>query len=296
MLIPEPEHQFVYVFDLKEEIPTLISQFGQRGTKFDMFIRPAGVRVNEADRVALIADPSTCRLQQFKLAFEPDGPLDFNPFMARLIGAMDLSHPRFNPAAGVLPWRLRPEAIRRDFDGNLHVLDRLNALAVVIDREMKWTRSYGGFGSGSGQLCEPSDLALTRDGAMCYVVDAGNFRVQGFDRAGQPTVAFGTFGAGPGQFRQPFGIAVDDQGFIYVSDALADRIQKFDSNGRYVSEWGARGINHGEFWRPLGLAIDSRNRLFVIDHGNHRAQMFTLDGQWLGTFGGGRPVGRSDME
>jgi hypothetical protein len=46
----------------------------------------------------------------------------------------------------------------------------------------------------------------------------------------------------------------------------------------------------------MGLAIDSRNRLLVIDHGNHRAQMFTLDGQWLGTFGGGRPVGRSDME
>jgi DNA-binding beta-propeller fold protein YncE len=295
-VIPDTDHHFVYVFDLKEEAPILISQVGQRGSKFSMFIRPTDAIANEADRSVTVADPSTGRLQQFALDFKPDGPLDFNPYLAKFVSAVDLTHARFARPVADLRWPLTPTMIRRDGDGNLHVLDSRNATVVVFDPEMNFVRCYGGFGTDDGALREPTDLAFSPDGATAYVVDAGNFRVQAFDRAGHPTVSFGSFGEGDGEFRQPFGIAVDDEGSVFVSDALADRVQKFDASGRFVAKWGARGINHGEFWRPAGMAIDSRQRLFVIDHGNHRAQMFSLDGEWLGTFGGGVPVTRSEME
>ncbi len=296
MLIPEPEHHFVYVFDLQQEIPTLINQFGQRGTKFGMFIRPTGVMLNEQNRSMVVADPSAGRLQTFSIDFKPDQPLKFDPFITKFVNAVDLTHPHFAQPVPELHWRLLPETVRRDAAGNLHVLDQRTAMVVVFDPHMQFVRAYGGFGSGHGQLRGPTDFAFSPDGSTAYVVDAGNFRVQAFDREGKPRMSFGSFGKGDGQFRQPFGIAVDRDGFIYVSDVLADRVQKFDANGRFIAKWGSRGLNHGEFWRPMGMAIDSRNRLIVIDHGNHRAQMFSLDGVWLGTFGGGRPALKSEME
>jgi DNA-binding beta-propeller fold protein YncE len=292
LLIPEPEHQFVYVFDLNEEVPILITQFGQRGSKFGMFIRPSGVVVNEADRSMMVSDASTGRVQRFAIDFKPEAPIGFDPLMTRLVSAVDLAHPRFSrPVPGMI-WPLTPETIRRDHEGHLHVLDRRNAMVVVFDKDMNFVRCYG----GPSLLREPTDLAFSLDGGTAWVVDAGDFRVQGFDRQGRPTIAFGSFGEDAGQFLQPFGIAVDRDGFVFVSDALADRVQKFDSAGRFVSQWGSRGVGHGQFWRPTGMAFDSRDRLLVIDHGNHRAQMFAGDGTWLGTFGGGVPTLKSDME
>ena len=57
MLIPEPEHHFIYVLDLVKESP-VINQSGQRGTKFGQFIRPTGLLVNERERTVIVADPS----------------------------------------------------------------------------------------------------------------------------------------------------------------------------------------------------------------------------------------------
>ncbi len=293
LLIPEPEHHFIYVLDLMNEAPIMINQSGQRGTKFGQFIRPEGIVVDEKSRTTMIADPSLNRVQTFSLAFKPEETLKYDPFFARFVRSVDFTHPKFAKPVPRMLWPLSPEAIRRDAQGNLHVLDTRNAMVIVFDVGMNFVRAYGEYGSGPGQLKQPTDVAFGPDGATAYVVDAGNCRVQAFDMSGKPTLTFGSFGEGDGQFRSPFGIAVDRTGAVFISDAQADRVQKFDATGLFLKQWGKRGLNHGEFWRPLGMAIDGRDRLFVIDHGNHRAQLFTLDGEWLGTFGAGRSTMKS---
>lgn len=297
MLIPEPEHHYIYVLDQQAEAPVMISQSGTRGTKFGQFMRPTGLYVNEQERIAIIADPSIARLQTFSLDFKPDLPLRFDPYFARFVRSIDFTHPRFAWPLGPdgTLWPALPDAIRCDPQGRLHVIDSRNAVVLVFDRDMNFLRAYGGYGSEPGQLRQPTDVAFNSDGSIAYVVDAGNFRVQAFDATGKPLQAFGVFGRGDGQFLQPFGVVVNHDGAVYVSDALADRVQRFDADGRFVRAWGSRGGEHGQFWRPMGLAIDMRGRLVVIDHGNHRAQLFSLDGDWLGTFGSGRSTMKSQL-
>lgn len=295
LLIPEPEHHFIYVLDLMREGPVMINQSGQRGTKFGMFIRPTGIIVDEKTRTTMVADPSLARVQTFSLDFKPDETLKYDPYFARFVRSVDFTHPRFAKPAPDMHWPLLPEAIRRDAQGNLHVLDMRNAMIIVFDSEMNFVRAYGGYGSDAGELLQPTDFAFSPDGQTVYVADAGNLCVQAYDMQGRPTIRFGTAGDGDGQFRSPFGIAVDKTGAVFVSDALADRVQKFDADGAFVKAWGKRGLEHGEFWRPLGMGIDGRDRLFVVDHGNHRAQMFTLDGDWLGTFGAGKSTMKSQL-
>ncbi|HVP73725.1 MAG TPA: NHL repeat-containing protein [Phycisphaerales bacterium] len=295
MLIPEPEHQYIYVLDLQKEVPTMISQSGTRGTKFGQFIRPTGLLVNEREKTVIVADPSLARIQTFSLAFKPEAPLNFDPYFSRFVRSIDCSHPRFAKPAEGMRWPLRPETVKRDGQGNLHVLDQRNAMVVVFDQQMRFLRGYGGFGSGPGQLRQPTDLAFSPDGLIAYVADAGNFRVLAFDSRGDVVRTIGSYGNGDGQFRLPFGLAVDSTGAVFVSDALGDCIQKFDAAGAFMAKWGSRGLEYGKFWRPQGMAIDQRQRLIVIDHGNHRAQMFSLAGEWLGTFGAGRAVLKSQL-
>ncbi len=296
LLIPEPEHHFIYVLDLQSEAPVIINQFGHRGSKPGQFVRPGGVIVSERDRRAVIIDASLSRLQEFALDFKPEEPLKFDPFFAKFVRSIDFSHERFARPVDGLRWPLLPETAKRSADGLLHVLDSRNAMVFAFDAQMKCVRAYGEHGGGQGQLREPSDLAFSPDGSVTYIVDQGNFRVQAFDAAGSAIVQIGGYGDGDGMFLRPFGIAVDEGGAIYVSDELQDCVQKFSADGTFIARWGMRGVDHGEFWRPMGLAFDDRGRLFVIDHGNHRAQMFSSDGEWLGTFGAGKVVLRQELE
>lgn len=296
LLIPEPEHHYIYVLDMAKELPVMISQSGTRGVKFGQFLRPTGLLVNERERSVAVVDPSLARLQTFALAFQPDEPPKFDPFFARFVQAIDFTHPRFSHPAQGMKWPLVPETLRRDVQGNWHVLDSRNAMVSVFDAKFAFVRAYGGYGSESGRMRQPTDLAFSPDGSVVYVVDAGNFRVQAFDASGTAVRSIGAFGDGDGQFRRPFGITVDDAGAVYVSDALNDCVQKFAATGEFIGKWGTRGAGDGEMWRPMGLAIDARKRLIVIDHGNHRAQMFSLDGEWLGMFSAGRAVLKRNLE
>jgi tripartite motif-containing protein 71 len=297
MMIAEPENHFVYLFDLRQQAPIIISQIGQRGLKFGQFLRADGLLVDATSEQAWIADASTARLQMFSLDYRPEEAVKFAPFMWKFVRGYDLRDPRFAPEDR-LPWPLTPDALKRDPKGMLHVVDSRNGSVMVFDDEMQCVRRIGRYGMGAGQLREPSDVAFSPDGAITYVVDAGNHRVQAFDGEGKPIFAFGAHGTGDGQFRDPFGIAVAPDGSVFVSDRLRDDVQKFDGRGRFLMKWGTRGVEHGQFWQPAGLAIDptgGRQRVMVIDHGNHRAQMFSLDGEWLGTFGAGKVALKSQQ-
>ncbi len=287
MAVAEPENHFILIFDIGREIPVIINQFGERGDKYGLMLRVAGIQLNLDQRTILLSDLATRRLQQYRIDFDPSAPTKMLPEMTRFAQAWEMAKLEENLPDPKPHWNVEAAAIRHDRQGNLFVADPLNNRIFVFDAGMRPTNTWGSYGGGLGQFRSPIDLAFSQSGERIFIVDSLNRRVQVFDLSGEALFAFGEPGDGPGKFLSPFGIAAGRDGFLYVTDADLHNIQKFDEGGRFVARWGERGSNMGQLWKPRGVAQDAQSRLFVIDQGNHRAQVFDPSGRWLVTFGSG---------
>ncbi len=162
-----------------------------------------------------------------------------------------------------------------------------------------------GAGAGRGQFSNPRGIAASADGAVTYVVDMGNLRVERFDANGVFIGAWGgeedaavSFGLDPnGQFG-PTGIAVGPDGIVYVADTWNHRVVGLDESGAVVREIGQPGTltntgddpamvttSPGLFFGPRAVAV-SADEIYVVDTGNERVQVFGLDGTFRRTWGG----------
>jgi tripartite motif-containing protein 71 len=288
LVIAEPENHFIFVFETSTEIPVILNQFGERGDKFGLLLRTAGIHLDFDRREILVSDVGTHRLQQYKVDFDPDAPRNMNPEMTRFATSWDFQHLRDHMPEPKLPWPIRPAAIKRDAQGNLDVIDSRNHRIHVFDVSMKHVRSFGQFGAEAGQFNHPTDVSFSRSGEKMFVVDSLNRRVQVFDKNGKHQNSWSAPESGQWNLVQPFGITSGRDGFVYVTDVGGNSILKFEENGTFVKQWGAKGAKVGELWKPRGVTQDERMRLIVVDHGNHRAQIYDQDGNWLVTFGAGK--------
>lgn len=153
---------------------------------------------------------------------------------------------------------------------------------------------------------QPTDLALSPDGAI-YVSDGyGNARIHKFSPSGQLLLSWGEPGVGPGQFHVPHGIAVDSQGTVYVADRENSRIQLFGPEGKYISEWR-------DVVRPTNICVGSDGQFYVAELGwraglfpgmkpptpdptGGRLSIFTGNGELLERWGGGEnPCSEGDF-
>lgn len=159
-------------------------------------------------------------------------------------------------------------------------------------------------GTGEGQLNQPANVAIARDGTI-YVSDTFNHRIQVFDANGNFLRSIGEFGNGEGQFIEPRGLAIDDDGLIYVADTWNARIVKMNQQGEFLATWGSgdQDLGNGRwatitegtaeanlanplgFFGPRGIALDGNGHLFIADTGNKRIVVTTLDGQYVSQFG-----------
>ena len=131
----------------------------------------------------------------------------------------------------------------------IHVLDKLSGETLF---------TFGGAGSGEGQMAHPTGLAIGPDGSV-YVSDMTNFRVQQFTPDGEFIRAIGSVGTGFGQFARPKGIDVDREGRLYVVDAAFQNVQLFDDAGNVLMFFGGPSEDRDSFSLPTVVKIDYDN-------------------------------------
>ncbi len=127
----------------------------------------------------------------------------------------------------------------------------------------------------TGQLDQPSDVAVSKDGRI-YVVDGVNNKIRLYGRDGKLVSSFGKKGSGKGEFHFPLGIDIDGSGKIYVADSGNHRIQIFNPEGKFIALIKLPSTkNHPA--DPTDVAVDeNRKRCYVVDNDNHRILVYDL--------------------
>jgi DNA-binding beta-propeller fold protein YncE len=147
--------------------------------------------------------------------------------------------------------------------------------------------SFGSFGTGPGQLREPTDLAVDSSGDV-WVADWQDSRLEEFNSTGGFVRSVGSYGNGAGQFAGVSGVAGNfAEGSVWASDCGNERIDKFSvAGGGFEHSYGSKGAGNGQFNCPDGLAVDALNeRVYVADRGNHRIEeLAAREGQYVGSF------------
>lgn len=129
--------------------------------------------------------------------------------------------------------------------------------------------SFGGLGSGPGQLSAPRQAAFDAAGDL-FVADSGNDRISVF--AGDGSFLRIITGA----MDEPQDVAFDATGQIFVADKGNDRVDVLGSSGVFV-----RQIGEGELVDPTGVAVDG-STVYVVDSANNRIARFGVTGAPLG--------------
>ena len=237
----------------------VVDTFGQPGNGDGQFDSPTGVAI--AGQELFVVDLGNSRIQRFDL--QGNHQLSFGFFGS---GDNQFRNPN-GIAAETFP---NGDAVVFVADTGNHIIKRHRRTGFFLS-------SFGGFGTGRGELDRPVAVALRRidGGQLVYVAELGNHRIQIFELSGgRETVVgvFGGLGSGNGQFNSPRGVAVAPDGTVWVADAGNDRIQQFTAEGEFIRVIGRSGSAPGQFDSPEGISVDADGTIHVADSGNDRIQ------------------------
>jgi sugar lactone lactonase YvrE len=127
---------------------------------------------------------------------------------------------------GVEPGQFRfPTSLSFSPEGDLFVVDQLNARVQIFDPEGVYLDQLGGRGVAFGNFVRPKDVVVDEIG-LVYVVDNAFNNLQIFDQDLTLLTFVGQMGSEPGQFLGASGVAVRGQELAVV-DQLGHRLQIF---------------------------------------------------------------------
>ncbi|GAW28528.1 hypothetical protein JDF658_21600 [Carboxydocella sp. JDF658] len=161
-----------------------------------------------------------------------------------------------------------PSGIAVDENGRVYVTDSAHHRVVVFDQKGRELRSFGQYGSASGQLDYPVGIAV-RQGRI-WVAELGNARIQVFDQAGNSQ------GIARLKTPQPFvptALCLDNQGNLYVVNKAKQEIECFDAQGRLAWAFGGDQMT-GVLSFPMGLAVKGNGQVLIADSGNGRLLIY----------------------
>ena len=171
-------------------------------------------------------------------------------------------------------------------DDTIYVADIGLKKVVALDSEGKIRAVYG----KEGELENPTDAAVSADGARLYVADSKAHRIVVFDvKTAQTVKTFGKRGEGEGEFAFPTALAVARDGNVLVVDQINTRIQVFTPEGDFVQILGAQGVGFGNFVRPKDVAVDEAGLIYATDAAFSNVQIFNEDFELLTFVGSGGP-------
>lgn len=136
-------------------------------------------------------------------------------------------------------------------------------------------KTIGQRGIKEGEFNLPLQVTTSINGEW-YVVDGGNFRVQGYHNDDSFKFTFGSIGRYPGQFARPKGIATDADGNIYVIDSAFGNVQIFNESGELLLFMGQRGQSGapGRYMLPSGIDVDEDGRIYIVDQFFRKVDIF----------------------
>jgi DNA-binding beta-propeller fold protein YncE/4-amino-4-deoxy-L-arabinose transferase-like glycosyltransferase len=165
-----------------------------------------------------------------------------------------------------------PRGLDVDKDGYVYIANTGGSVVLKVSPDGQVVARYGSFGSGFGQLNQPTDVAIDKEGNL-YVVDVENHRIQVLDREGRYLRQWSISGANT--LDSPH-IVWGMDGVLYVTDPEMGQVYVYDEQGRVVTFWGEKGSLNGQFSKPTGIGFDQRTSVYVADTYNHRIQKFLL--------------------
>ena len=118
-----------------------------------------------------------------------------------------------------------PTSVIFSREGELCVVDQMNARIVIFTQDGEFVDSFGEEGTSFGRFVRPKDIAID-DMGLIYITDAAFGNVQIFANDLRLLTFVGSNGAGPGQFHLAAGIATRGDDFAVV-DQMNRRVQLF---------------------------------------------------------------------
>ncbi len=172
----------------------------------DQLTNPTGVAVSPDQKKLFVADSKQHRIAVFDLA----------------TGDLVKTFGKAGAGEGELHF---PTSVAFSRQGELCVVDQMNARVVIFTQEGEFVDSFGQSGATFGNFVRPKDIALDDDG-LIYVTDAAFSNVQIFGNDLGLLTFVGVSGTNPGQFQLTSGVAVRGNDLAVV-DQLNRRVQLF---------------------------------------------------------------------
>ena len=214
-----------------------------------------------------------------------------------------------------------PYALQVDTNGDIYIVDRLNAVVRKVDAMTgtiitvvgNGTKGYSGDGGLAihAQMREPNDCYLDGKGGL-LIADIQDQRVRRLDlRTGIITTFAGTgeklHGGDCGPAAQAGingcrAICVDSQGNTYICEREGNYVRVVATNGiiTTIAGTGERGYtgdgepaSRATFDGPKAIRCDTQDNLYVVDTENHAIRRIDENGD-VSTVAGGRKGGEGD--
>jgi hypothetical protein len=209
-----------------------------------------------------------------------------------------------------------PYSLQVDGNGDIYIVDRLNAVVRKVDGATGIISTVAGTGeqgfSGDGgpgkqaMLREPNDCFLDGKGGL-LVADIQDQRIRRLDLAsgiistvagnGEKERSGDSKPALEASFMGSRAVCMDSKGNIYVAEREGNGVRKIDANGimSTVAGNGERGYEGdggpaltATWGSPKALRCDAQDNVVVVDTENHAIRLIHADTGIVTTIAGGR--------
>lgn len=214
-----------------------------------LFTHPHGLRIDSEDNLWTTDDGS-----HLVLKLNPRG------HVVLVLGRKDV--------AAESDWLFnQPTDVAFGKSGQVYVSDGYgNSRVVEFDRQGKFIRAWGKYGTGPGEFNLPHSVAVDRDGNV-YVGDRENQRIQIFDPEGHFLKQWTGIG-------YPYGLFITPDQHVWMIDGGYDRILELDQTGKIIGALGEPGHAPGQFAWGHFMAVGKDGKIYAADVLNWRFQVF----------------------